>query len=180
MNSRFFSSDYLTWIFMKQIIMWYWGDDLSHRVRKVMSVTREWVMGGALWPSGPLASGASPFHWDKRTSACKLSIIFYSGTFPNISKMKLEDVNQVARAHGLEERKSVNKTKLKVQEMKTELRAVDGKKGKKAFKRKREEIEERPFDWPSPSQSQSQGKACCFDSGPQWLTSLLQSFYPSS
>ena len=50
--------------------------------------------------------------------------------------MKLEDVNQVARAHNLEERKSVNKTKLKLQELKTELRAINGKKGKKTFKQK--------------------------------------------
>ena len=84
--------------------------------------------------------------------------------------MTTEKLNKVARDHGLEERKSVDKTKIKMQELNTELRRVDGKKGKKQFKRKRDEIEDRDFDWASPSQSQSQGKASCLDSGPQWLT----------
>ena len=91
--------------------------------------------------------------------------------------MTTEKLNKVARDHGLEERKSVDKTKIKMQELNTELRRVDGKKGKKQFKRKRDEIEDRDFDWASPSQSQSQGKASCLDSGPQ--PALLHSFYPS-
>ena len=84
--------------------------------------------------------------------------------------MNTQKLNKVARDHGLEERKSVDKTKIKMQELNTELRRVDGKKGRQQFKRKRDEIEDRDFDWASPSQSQSQGKAYCLDSGPLWLT----------
>ena len=72
--------------------------------------------------------------------------------------MNTQKLNKVARDHGLEERKSVDKTKIKMQELNTELRRVDGKKGRQQFKRKRDEIEDRDFDWASPSQSQSQGK----------------------
>ena len=42
------------------ILMWHSGDySQSVAVRGVVSVKREWVMGGASWPEWPLALGAS-------------------------------------------------------------------------------------------------------------------------
>ena len=52
LNRLFIYSDNLTCVFIKQIILWHWRDDLYHRV----TVRR--VTGGALWPYKPLASGA--------------------------------------------------------------------------------------------------------------------------
>ena len=72
--------------------------------------------------------------------------------------MSLEVLNELAREYNMEERKSVKKTKINLQKVKSEMNAISGKKGKETYKRKREEIEERQFDWPSPSQSQSQSQ----------------------
>ena len=72
--------------------------------------------------------------------------------------MKVHRVNEIAREHNLPERKTADKTKAKLQKVKIEMNSVSGKGGKEAYKRKGDEIEERPFDWPSPSQSQSQGE----------------------
>lgn len=72
--------------------------------------------------------------------------------------MSLETLNELAREHNMEERKSVKKTKANLQKVKSEMNSISGKKGKENYKRKREEIEERQFDWPSPSQSQSQSQ----------------------
>ena len=72
--------------------------------------------------------------------------------------MSLEVLNELAREHNMEERKSVKKVKANLQKVKSEMNSISGKKGKETYKRKREEVEDRQFEWPSPSQSQSQSQ----------------------
>ena len=74
--------------------------------------------------------------------------------------MQLSQLNEVAKDHNLPERSSILKNKRELQKVKAELNSVSGKKGKESYKRRRSEIEEREYEWPSPSQSpcQSQGE----------------------
>ena len=68
--------------------------------------------------------------------------------------MDIHSVNRLARAHNLDERKTVDKTKDKVADLKDTIRNVGGDKEEK--KRKRTELEDKAFDWPSRSPSLSQ------------------------
>ena len=68
--------------------------------------------------------------------------------------MDIHSVNRLARAHNLDERKTVDKTKVKVAELKDTIRNVGGNMEEK--KRKRTELEDKAFDWPSRSPSLSQ------------------------
>ena len=79
-------------------------------------------------------------------------------TFPNIRTMKLDRVNEVACNHGLVERKTIDRTKENLKKMKLDFNRIDGKLGQTEIKRKREHLEESPFDWPSQSQSQPQAE----------------------
>ena len=72
--------------------------------------------------------------------------------------MRLSQVNEIARDHGLVERKTIDKTKEKLKQMKNDFNRIDGRLGKSEIKRKREKMEETPFDWASQSQSQSQSE----------------------
>ena len=83
----------------------------------------------------------------------------YLGNFPHVGRMDLNKLNEVAQEHNLPERRSIEKSKKALQEVKSELNSVSGKKGPETYKRKREEIENRDFNWPSPSQSPSQSQS---------------------
>ena len=83
----------------------------------------------------------------------------YLGNFPHVGRMDLNKLNEVAHEHNLPERRSIEKNKRALQEVKSELNSVSGKKGPETYKRKREEIENRDFNWPSPSQSPSQSQS---------------------
>ena len=72
--------------------------------------------------------------------------------------MRLSQVNEIARDHGLVERKTIDKTKEKLKQMKNDFNRIDGRLGKSEIKRKREQMEETPFDWASQSQSQPQSE----------------------
>ena len=74
-----------------------------------------------------------------------------------MKKFKLEPLNEVAREYGLPERKTITKSKSKMEEVKSKIRHLDGK-SKKGLKRQREEIDGKEFDWASASQSQSQSQ----------------------
>ena len=72
--------------------------------------------------------------------------------------MRLSQVNKIARDHGLVEQKTIDKTKDKLKQMKNDFNRIDGRLGQSEIKRKREQMEETPFEWASQFQSQPQSE----------------------
>ena len=90
-------------------------------------------------------------------------ITLLSEKFKRVKDVNLPTVNQLAAEYGKRPRKSVSKFTERVQELKNDVRKINGKD--RGYKRKRALFEDQAFLWPSdsttPGQSQpSQGDKC--------------------